>query len=122
MYDKHGTILHIESTCNNVGAFRVKRKVEHRDGTVSEQKAPMKKTIYSLYQLFTIMKAANYRYLEFISSFDDHGDGDRHLEVIGRWEFMTLWDAEQRYPQAYGRGYIFRHVKDIQTSETARAN
>lgn len=117
MYDKHGTVLRIESTCNNVGAFRVKRKVEHRDGTVSEQKAPMKKTIYSMYQLFTIMKAANYRYLEFISSFDDHSDGDRHLsevtepvienersykglnffdkrdltvlEVIGRGEFMT---------------------------------
>ena len=117
MYDKHGIVLRIESTCNNIGAFRVKRKVEHRDGTVSEQKAPMKKTIYSLYQLFTIMKAANYRYLEFISSFDDHGDGDRHLsevtepvienersykglnffdkrdltvlEVIGRGEFMT---------------------------------
>ena len=117
MYDKHGLILRIESTCNNVGSFRVRRKVDHRDGTSSEEKAPMKKTIYSLYQLFTILKAANYRYLEFVSSFDDHSDGEKHLkevtspvvenersyrginffnetdlkvlEVIGRGEFMT---------------------------------
>ena len=118
MYDKHGIVLRIESTCNNISSFRVVRKVDHRDGTSTEQKAPMKKTIYSLYQLFTIMKAANYRYLEFISTFDDHSNGDRHLtevtrsisdnnrsfrginffderdlavlEIIGRGEFMTF--------------------------------
>ena len=79
MYDKFGHVLRIESTCNDIGAFRVKRKVEHRDGSSSEQKAPLKKSIYSLYQLFTIMKAANYRYLEFISSFDDHSNGNGNL-------------------------------------------
>jgi DNA-binding MarR family transcriptional regulator len=79
MYDKFGLILRIESTCNNVGAFRVKREVNHKDGTVTEEKAPMRKSIYSLYQLFIIMKAANYRYLEFISTFDDHSDGERKL-------------------------------------------
>ena len=79
MYDKFGLVLRIESTCNNIGSFRVKRNVEHRDGSCTEQKAPLKKSIYSLYQLFTIMKAANYRYLEFISSFDDHSNGSRNL-------------------------------------------
>ena len=79
MYDKFGLVLRIESTCNNVGAFRVNREVRHKDGSVTEEKAPMKKTIYSLYQLFTIMKAANYRYLEFISTFDDHSDGEKKL-------------------------------------------
>lgn len=74
MYDKFGYVLRIESTCNDIGTFRVKRQVEHRDGSSTEQKAPMKKSIYSLYQLFTIMKAANYRYLEFVSSFDDHSN------------------------------------------------
>ena len=82
MYDKFGHVLRIESTCNDVGTFRVKRKVEHRDGSSSEQKAPLKKSIYSLYQLFTIMKAANYRYLEFISSFDDHSGGIRSLTGV----------------------------------------
>ena len=75
MYDKFGLLLRIESTCNDVAAFRVIRDVQHRDGSVTAEKAPMRKSIYSLYQLFTIMKAANYRYLEFISTFDDHSDG-----------------------------------------------
>ena len=42
----------------------------------------MKKSIYSLYQLFKIMKAANYRYLEFISSFDDHSGGKENLTKV----------------------------------------
>ena len=40
MYDNFGSVLRIESTCNDIGTFRVKRKVEHRDGTATEQKAP----------------------------------------------------------------------------------
>jgi len=79
MYDKFGLVLRIESTCNDVGAFRVNRDVQHRDGSITQEKAPMKKSIYSLYQLFTILKAANYRYLEFVSSFDDHTDGEKKL-------------------------------------------
>ena len=82
MYDKFGCVLRIESTSSDISAFRVKRKVEHRDGSSSEQKAPLKKSIYSLYQLFTIMKAANYRYLEFISSFDDHSGGKENLTKV----------------------------------------
>ncbi len=82
MYDKFGCVLRIESTCNDIGTFRVKRKVEHKDGSSTEQKAPLKKSIYSLYQLFTIMKAANYRYLEFISEFDDHSSGNGNLTKV----------------------------------------
>ncbi len=33
MYDKFGYVLRIESTCNDIGSFCVKRKVEHRDGS-----------------------------------------------------------------------------------------
>lgn len=84
MYDKFGVVLRIESTCNNIGEFRVLREVSHRDGTVSTDKAPLKKSIYSLYRLFTIMKAANYRYLEFISSFDDHSGGTAKLEKVSQ--------------------------------------
>lgn len=82
MYDKFSHVLRIESTCNDIGTFRLKRKAEHRDGSSSEQKTPVKKNIYSLYQLFTIMKAANYRYLEFISSFDDHSSGKENLTKV----------------------------------------
>ena len=82
MYDKFGVVLRIESTCNNVSEFRVLREIGHRDGTISTDKAPLKKTIYSLYQLLTIMKSANFRYLEFVSSFDDHSGGSGKLEKV----------------------------------------
>lgn len=109
MYDKHGIVLRIESTCNDVGSFRVMRKVDHRDGTSTEQKAPMKKTIYSLYQLFTIMKAANYRYLEFISTFDDHSDGDRHLTEVTK----SVSDNNRSF-----RGLNFFDERDLTVLET----
>ena len=139
MYDKFGCVLRIESTCNDIGTFRVKRKVEHRDGSSTEQKAPLKKSIYSLYQLFTIMKAANYRYLEFVSSFDDHSGGKKNLtkateavkekgrsyrglnffsqkdllvlEVISRGEYMTFG--------MQGKD-IRRHLEDISPSAMSR--
>ena len=76
MYDKFGCVLRIESTCNDISTFRVEREVQHRDGT-SDIGSSFKRGIYSLYQLFTILKSANYRYLEFISSFDDHSAAER---------------------------------------------
>ncbi|MCD8014457.1 MAG: hypothetical protein LUG99_15025 [Lachnospiraceae bacterium] len=82
MYDKFGCVLRIESTCNDVSTFRVMREVEHRNGTITEQKAPLKKSIYSLCRLFTLLKSANYRYLEFISSFEDHSNGRKKLAQV----------------------------------------
>ena len=108
MYDKFGHVLRIESTCNDIGTFRVKRKVEHRDGSSSEQKAPLKKSIYSLYQLFTIMKAANYRYLEFISSFDDHSGGKENLTKVTD----SVVDKGRSY-----RGLNFFAERDLQVLE-----
>ena len=104
MYDKFGCVLRIESTCNDIGTFRVKRKVEHRDGSSTEQKAPLKKSIYSLYQLFTIMKAANYRYLEFVSSFDDHSGGKKNL--------TKATEAVKEKGRSY-RGLNFFSPKDL---------
>ena len=108
MYDKFGLVLRIESTCNNVGAFRVNREVQHNDGSVTVEKAPMKKTIYSLYQLFTIMKAANYRYLEFISTFDDHSDGEKNLSD-------TTMPAQEN-GRSY-RGFNFFNPEDLRILE-----
>jgi predicted transcriptional regulator len=108
MYDKFGLVLRIESTCNNVGAFRVNREVQHNDGSVTVEKAPMKKTIYSLYQLFTILKAANYRYLEFISTFDDHSDGEKILSE-------TTMPAQEN-GRSY-RGFNFFNPEDLKILE-----
>lgn len=38
MYDKHGVILRIESTVNNVSQFKHYREVKHRDGTVEKNR------------------------------------------------------------------------------------
>ena len=68
----------------------------------------MRKSIYSLYQLFTIMKAANYRYLEFISTFDDHSDGQRNLTNAT----MPIVDKDRSY-----RGFNFFNPDDLNILE-----
>ena len=82
MYDKHGIVLRIETTVNDVSQFKHYREVSHRDGTKEHKIAPVKKTIYSLYPLAKLLKAANRRYLEFISTFDDHSEGVKKLDKV----------------------------------------
>ena len=88
------------------------------------------------------MKAANYRYLEFISSFDDHSSGNGNLakatspvkekersyrginffadndlkvlEVIGRGEYMTFGMQGKDIRQHLERKYqSVRHVQNF---------
>ncbi|MBC8231636.1 MarR family transcriptional regulator [bacterium] len=84
MYDKFGLILRIETTVNKVSYFKHHRKVEHRDGTSSYKLAPLKKSIYSLRDLTKLMRAANHRYLAFISEIDDFTAGMKRLEKVTR--------------------------------------
>jgi len=71
MYDKHGIVLRIETTINNVSELKHYRTVEHRDGTSETKYAPIHKTIYSLGPLGDLLRAANGRYLDFLSDLDD---------------------------------------------------
>lgn len=80
IYDKFGSVLRIEVTSNDVSEMRVFRPVEKRDGTVVSKMAPVKKSIYSLFDLIGLFKRACYRYLETISSFDDPTDGLKKLD------------------------------------------
>jgi len=82
MYDKFNKILRIETTVNNVSFFKHYRTVEHRDGTTSQQQASVKKNIFSLTALTDIMKAANSRYLAFISAIEDRTVGKNKLQKI----------------------------------------
>ncbi len=82
MYDKFGIILRIETSTNDVSQFQHLREVQHRDGTTSRKVAPMKKNIFSLFPLAGLLKAANRRYLEFISHFDDPTKGVKHLNKV----------------------------------------
>lgn len=82
MYDKLGRVLRIETTASDVTFFSHRREVEHRDGTRSVKTAKVRKSIYSLPLLATIMTASNDRYLAFISALDDPSDGVRRLHDL----------------------------------------
>jgi hypothetical protein len=84
MYDKFGSILRIETTTNDVSEFKHFREVQSRTGDPVRKNAPMKKNIYSLFDLTAIFKASNRRYLEFISTFDDQSAGIKNLERISK--------------------------------------
>src|SRR5215468_2703023 len=82
MYDKFSKILRIETTCNDISFFKHFREAVHRDGTTSNQMASLKKNIYSLSFLADNLKAANKRYLDFISAFDNREVGRKRLEHV----------------------------------------
>lgn len=84
MYDKHGLVLRIETTANNVAFFKHRRTVEHRDGTSSKKLAPVRKTIYSLGVMRELMTASNRRYLAFLTQLDVPDSGVRQLDRISR--------------------------------------
>ena len=63
MYDKF-SVLRIEMTINKPGEFKIRKKVQHRDGTTSWRWTPMGKSIANLYRYAEVSKAANFRYLE----------------------------------------------------------
>jgi len=82
MYDKLGIVLRIETTVNDLSQFKTFREVQQRDGSKVLKMAPMKKSIYSLFPLTSILQAANRRYLEFISSLDDPSQGSKRLTKV----------------------------------------
>jgi len=84
MYDKHGLVLRIETTVNDLSFFKHHRRVEHRDGTHEMKYAPLPKRIYSMTALAELLGAANRRYLDFLSALDDPGSAPKDLEKMAR--------------------------------------
>lgn len=84
MYDKHGVMLRIETTANDVSFFKHYREVAHRDGTSTHRFASMKKTIYSLKDLVKLLHGANRRYLQFLAAIDDPTNGIKRLDKVSR--------------------------------------
>ncbi len=79
MYDKHGIVLRIETTTNDVSFFKHHRRVEHRQGPATRQLAPVKKSIYSLIDLREILLGCNRHYIARLSALDDFSAGVRAL-------------------------------------------
>ena len=84
MYDKHGIMLRIETTANDVSFFKHYREVVHRDGASTLKFAPMKKTIYSLKDLATLLRGANRRYIEFLAAIDNPANGIKRLDKVSK--------------------------------------
>lgn len=84
MYDKHGFVLRIETTTNDVSFFKCHRLVEHRDRAATCQVANVKKSIYSLPDVRELFSASNRRYLAFISALDDDTEGRENLDRVTR--------------------------------------
>ena len=82
MYDKHGVVLRIETTSNDVAFFNHHRKVEHRKGPATRELAPVKKSIYSLTDLREILLGCNRRYIAHLSALDDVSTGIRALHRL----------------------------------------
>jgi hypothetical protein len=80
MYDKFGLILRIEVTVNDVSFFQQYRPVQHRDGNTESKWTKMKKNIYSLKPLVEILRAANLRYLQFLSQIETPEVGSKVLD------------------------------------------
>jgi hypothetical protein len=103
-YDKANLILRIETTTNDLTWFKHYRTVEHRDGTRSHERAPLKKSIYSLHDLRQIAVAANRRYIDFLSALDDPTVA---VEAIARVS-ETARDGGRAY-----RGFNFFADEDV---------
>jgi hypothetical protein len=93
MYDKFGLILRLEVTVNDVAFFKQYREVHHRNGERETKWAPMKKTIHSLAPLQDLLRAANHRYLKFISNFETPEVGMHRLNQLTQ----TRVENQHRY-------------------------
>ena len=84
LYDKLGLIARVECTANDVSFFKHHRWVEQRDGNRVWKLAPLRKSIYSLRDLRTLMKAANDRYLAFLASIDHPDAGLKAIDKLAK--------------------------------------
>jgi len=79
LYDKFGLIARVECTVNDVTFFKHHRWVEQRNGKSVFKLAPLRKSIYSLHDLHSLMQAANERYFAFMACIDNPDAGQRAL-------------------------------------------
>jgi len=105
LYDKRGRVLRLECTANDVTFFKHYRKVEHRDGSPTYQVAALKKSLYSLGDLASLMRAACARYLAFLSALEDRSGGSVNLERITQ-------PARDEQHRSY-RGFNFFAASDL---------
>src|ERR1700681_2027915 len=77
LYNKPGGILRLEMTTYDVSFFKHYRQVVHQDGTKEQCLAVMKKSIYSVQDLRTLMHAGLKRYSQWLASLHEHTAGQQ---------------------------------------------
>ena len=90
IYDKFSLVLRLETTTNDVSAFKHYRKSlppRRRGWNIGRVRQPApsppsEETIYSLIDLREILLGCNRRYLEYLSSLDDFSAGIRALDRL----------------------------------------
>ena len=82
MYDKFAIILRIETTVDDVSFFQEYREVHHRNGERETKWTKMRKTVYNLPALQNLLRAANHRYLDFVSQIDSPVLGIKRLNAL----------------------------------------
>lgn len=103
MYDKLGLVLRIETAANKPSFFKHHRWVEQKNGKREFKLAPLKRYIYSLPVLATLMRAANQRYLDLISEMDDPSAGRKLLNKV--------CEPKRQHGRSY-KGLNFFHAAD----------
>jgi hypothetical protein len=80
MYDKHGTVLRIETVINNPAEFKVHRRRHKMDGSEEVGWFPMSKGVANLYRYAQVGQQANQHYLEALAVVADLGVGQSALD------------------------------------------
>jgi len=83
MYDKHGSVLRIETVINRPYEFKVRRRGRRKGQTVTGW-FPMAKGVANLYRYAELSFAANARYLNALAALDDPSHAQQHLNHLGR--------------------------------------
>jgi hypothetical protein len=113
MYDKLRLVLRIETAANKPSFFKHHRWVEQKNGQRVFKLAPLKRSIYSLADLARLLRAANQRYLDFISELADPSAGRKLLNQVcepkkqqGRsYKGLNFFQAaDQKLLEALARG------------------
>lgn len=143
MYDKRARVLRVETLLNDVGFLKTFREVRHRDGTVTRENAPVKKSIYSLGDLRGLMSRANQRYLTYIGGMEERSVESAALEKLtqpvtdrntkrtvrglsffggdDKSLLHTLLDGEYRLNGITNRRLRFKQLKGWSSGKVSRA-
>ncbi len=81
MYDKHGSVLRIETVINHPYEFKVRRQ-GRRKGRPVLGWFPMSKGVVNLYRYAEVSRAANSRYLEALSPVGDPAHAQQLLQKL----------------------------------------